>query len=341
VLLRNETSEGASITNGKAPPQATKLFISVFTNCLESLGGVMFAERLLQSVTSGRILLVATMTRPTISGCAAHVITSTMARYAIFGVRKGVMPHVQQATDGRFAFRWHLTGGIELGLERTGGFETVWQVEIDYYARRVLAKHWPTVRRWDDVRTFPPGPADEWRCDAIVGGDPCQRNSAAGNSRAESLGGEFVRVVDALRPRLVLRENPSHVRADAPWPWWTMRAALESLGYAVLPFRLRACCFGAQHERERVFLLGERTDASSIGLAWRDNERSSDREPGNDISSLVHTHNWGDLRKTRGYRSRNGVPAYVDRMRCLGNAVVPQVAQWIGERILEAERTIS
>jgi site-specific DNA-cytosine methylase len=46
----------------------------------------------------------------------------------------------------------------------------------------------------------------------------------------------------------------------------------------------------------------------------------------------------GVSRETRGYRSRNGVPAYVDRMRCLGNAIVPQVAQWIGERILEAER---
>ena len=113
---------------------------------------------------------------------------------------------------------------------------------------------------------------------------------------------------------------------------------MESLGYAVLPFRLRACCFGAQHERERVFLLGERTDSSSGSLAWRDDERPPACKQGDDVPPLVHTHDWGDLRTARGYRSRNGVPAYVDRMRCLGNAVVPQVAQWIGERILEAER---
>src|SRR5208282_2794978 len=46
-------------------------------------------------------------------------------------------------------------GGMDLGLERAG-MTCSWQVEIDEYATRVLAKHWPHVRRWGDVRTFPP-----------------------------------------------------------------------------------------------------------------------------------------------------------------------------------------
>lgn len=46
-------------------------------------------------------------------------------------------------------------GGADLGLERAG-LKCAWQVEINQYARRVLEKHWPQVRRWDDVRTFPP-----------------------------------------------------------------------------------------------------------------------------------------------------------------------------------------
>ena len=46
-------------------------------------------------------------------------------------------------------------GGFSLGLERAG-MECKWQVEIDRYASAVLAKHWPNVRRHDDVRTFPP-----------------------------------------------------------------------------------------------------------------------------------------------------------------------------------------
>lgn len=43
-------------------------------------------------------------------------------------------------------------GGLELGLEQTGGFRTIWQVECDPYANKVLAKHWPDVARYKDVR---------------------------------------------------------------------------------------------------------------------------------------------------------------------------------------------
>ena len=49
-------------------------------------------------------------------------------------------------------------GGFSLGLERTGGFETVAFCEIEDYPRRVLAKHWPGVPIYDDVRTLMPEP---------------------------------------------------------------------------------------------------------------------------------------------------------------------------------------
>lgn len=225
-------------------------------------------------------------------------------------------------------------GGIELGLERTGGFKTVWQCEIGDYATRVLEKHWPDVRRWRDVRTFPTEPVEDWKVDLICGGDPCQANSAAGKSTRESLGGEFLRVVDVLRPRLVLRENPSHIRTDAPWPWWRMRTGLESLGYAVLPFKLRACCFGAFHQRERVFLLGEFSNPNGQRLErWK--EKAQIREPSKS-PRRIHAEDWLAVSASRGLRSRNGFPGYVDRVAAIGNAVYPAVAQWIGERILEA-----
>lgn len=42
-------------------------------------------------------------------------------------------------------------GGFDLGLERAG-MKCRWQVEIDPYCLKVLAKHWPDVKRYEDVR---------------------------------------------------------------------------------------------------------------------------------------------------------------------------------------------
>jgi DNA (cytosine-5)-methyltransferase 1 len=291
----------------------------------------------------------------------------------------------QSAADGiarlTFGSLFSGIGGFDLGFERAG-MQCKWQVEIDPYCQRVLAKHWPDVRRWGDVRTFPPVawqecpccdnflcswhgchandcPEEEcpsvedwedrygttpydshhpgWNVDVICGGDPCQENSgarASGNVSQTSLGDHFIRVIAALRPRIVVRENPAHVRRDAPWPWWRFRSELESLGYAVLPFRLRACCFGADHQRERLFVLGELADANSKRLEGRKaktKERHASESPGR-----IYAGDRLHLLAHRGLYSRAGVPGYVDSIRSLGNAVVPQVAQWIGRRIVEA-----
>jgi DNA (cytosine-5)-methyltransferase 1 len=157
-------------------------------------------------------------------------------------------------------------GGIDLGLERAG-LTCAWQVEINDYATRVLEHHWPGIRRHRDVATFPAGESAVWETDLIVGGDPCQENSKSAGSRSivgSSPAVHFLRIVGQLRPRFVLRENPWPSRADAPWSWQRFRSGLESIGYAVLPFRLRSCCLGAEHRRDRVFLLAELANANGI-----------------------------------------------------------------------------
>lgn len=225
-------------------------------------------------------------------------------------------------------------GGFDLGFERAG-MACAWQVEIDPFCQRVLAKHWPHVRRWDDVRTFPPEPIDEWRVDVLCGGDPCQANSKAGRSVQQSLGGEFIRVVDAIRPRLVVRENPTGTRIDAPWPWWRFRSDLESLGYAVLPFRLRACCIGGEHQRDRLFVFAEMVHTKEHRLVRWVRQNSPESEPIG-IQASIQAVDWPHIPGPRGYGSRNGIPGGVDRLRALGNAIVPQVAEWIGRRIVES-----
>src|SRR5688572_178006 len=118
-------------------------------------------------------------------------------------------------------------GGFDLGFERAG-FQVKWQVEIDPFCRAVLAKHWPDVRRYEDVReccgSLLRRTAGDLRCaecgrrdwlpyvDCIIGGFPCQDVSFAGDG--EGLAGarsglwrEYARIISELRPRYVVVEN--------------------------------------------------------------------------------------------------------------------------------------
>ena len=92
-------------------------------------------------------------------------------------------------------------GGLDLGLERAG-WRCRWQVELDPFCERVLAKHWPDVRRYGDIRSVG---ADLAPVELICGGFPCQPVSHAGKRRAQAdarwLWPEFARVVRAVRPR--------------------------------------------------------------------------------------------------------------------------------------------
>src|SRR5947209_15318768 len=101
-------------------------------------------------------------------------------------------------------------GGVELGLSQTDGFVISWQVERDRYCQRILAKHWPTVPKYSDIRDC--GAHNLSRVDVLAGGFPCQNISSAG--RGEGLAGEqsglwfeFRRLICELGPRYVLVEN--------------------------------------------------------------------------------------------------------------------------------------
>src|SRR5215510_9060927 len=100
-------------------------------------------------------------------------------------------------------------GGIDLGLERAG-MECRWQVEIDPFCRQILAKHWPEVKRYDDIRKL--AASDLEPVDLMAGGFPCQDLSQAGKRAGiegtrSGLWFEFARLVRGLRPRYVLIEN--------------------------------------------------------------------------------------------------------------------------------------
>lgn len=100
-------------------------------------------------------------------------------------------------------------GGFDLGFERAG-MECVAQVEIDTAASSVLARHFPTVQRFKDVRDV--GRHNLPACDVLCGGFPCQDLSVAGDraglaGERSGLYFEFQRIIMELRPTYVVIEN--------------------------------------------------------------------------------------------------------------------------------------
>lgn len=243
-------------------------------------------------------------------------------------------------------------GGMDLGLERAG-MQCRWQVEIDPFVRRVLAKHWPDVPKHDDVRTFPNADTlDEWRrlkVDLVAGGFPCQDISEA-NAHGDGLDGErsglwreFARILRVLRPRYALVEN---VAALTFRGMGRVLADLSALGFDAEWSVISACSLGAPHTRDRMFIVAhaETIERRPVFADGGDME-------GGELLYVGRTQvtGWRGIPhevcdrpwtvEPSIYGVAHGVPNRMDRINGTGNAVVPQVAEWIGRRIMEHART--
>lgn len=241
-------------------------------------------------------------------------------------------------------------GGLELGLEWAGLGPVVWQCEIDPFCRSVLAKHWPDAKRFDDV-TRPRHWPD---VDLVCGGFPCQDVSSAGKRRG--LGGErsglwhyFARVVRQVAPRFVVVEN---VASGAPMWLRPIRHQLHLFGYRTRALGIAAGEVGAPHLRRRVFVVADAhrdgkparpehaemarasahaPDAPGVGRGPRAVECPRGPEDGPQPGRSL----WGHFAQPDMVRVVHGLPRGLDTRRraALGNAVVPQCAQVVGEVI--------
>ncbi len=227
-------------------------------------------------------------------------------------------------------------GGFDLGFERAG-MTCKWQVEIDDYCNRVLAKHWPNVRRHRDVRDFPP--KGDWNVDVICGGFPCQDISNAGkragiDGERSGLWSEFAKVVRLLRPSYVIVEN---VAALLELGIGKVLGDLARIGFDAVWEVLSACAFGASHTRRRLFIV-----AYANGVDGRPRVRNPiaqqdwslqaiDGSPRARVSWKARLANPSEL-----YRGADGIPFGPHRNRAIGNSVSPVIAEWIGRRIVES-----
>jgi DNA (cytosine-5)-methyltransferase 1 len=303
-------------------------------------------------------------------------------------------------------------GGFSLGLG-WAGLETVAFCEIDDKCRLVLAKHWPSVPQYTDVKTLT---GEQLEKDGvgdiglICGGYPCQPFSVAGKREGADddrhLWPEFRRLVAEIRPAWVIAENVAgHITMGLD----SVLADLDALGYASQTYVIPACAVGAPHRRDRVWIVangasvvsergrlpgfspsprkpwsgladgGHVADASSQRLEKRivpaepdelgfcsgsDNEGGKGSGPtgGDDGVLLADEEGPGGstpFAEPRLGRAADGIsrwldgswdtiprtvtgrnPGRVDRIKQLGNSVVPQIPYMIGKAILEAESAI-
>lgn len=143
-------------------------------------------------------------------------------------------------------------GGFSLGLERTNGFKTIGFCEIEPYPRAVLAKHWPNVPCYTDVRTLTGIYAD-----VICGGFPCQDISVAGKGAGLSgersgLWFEFHRLIKEVRPKYAIIENVSALRSRG---LDEVLRSLTEIGYDAEWHCIPASAVGAPHRRDRVWIV--------------------------------------------------------------------------------------
>ena len=225
-------------------------------------------------------------------------------------------------------------GGMDLGLERAG-MKCRWQAEIEPYCRRVLVERFPGVRLYGDIA----GITELERVDVIAGGFPCQDISFAGNGAGlagerSGLWYEFARIIRLVRPRFVIVEN---VAALLQRGLGDVLRTLSDCGFDAEWSTVSACSMGATHMRRRLFIVAyaNRVDG------WK-GLRDSDARPFWQVSEVDSFEGSRTRQRARManpselYRGAYELSRGLDRNRGIGNSVYPDVAEWIGRRIIAA-----
>jgi len=264
-------------------------------------------------------------------------------------------------------------GGFSIGLERAG-MRTVAFCEIDPAARIILGRHWPGVPVYDDVRAVTAarlagdgiGPVD-----VICGGFPCQDISVAGTGAGlagerSGLWHEFARIIGDVRPRYVLVEN---VAALLGRGMGQVLGSLAALGYDAEWHCIPAAAVGAPHRRDRVWIVAADADRGGFQGIGQSQHGQQQRTPRREPDRLG-ARGWRDgaadvadaERERREVGCRllgplaralttvaapwerpseppicgvdDGIPGWAHRIRCLGNAVVPQIPEIIGRELM-------
>jgi DNA (cytosine-5)-methyltransferase 1 len=213
-------------------------------------------------------------------------------------------------------------GGFSLGLEATGGFDTVAFCEFDDFCCKVLNKHWPNVPIYKDLKEIGNDPEriiQEF--DLICGGIPCQPFSLAGKQKGKEddrhLWPYMYAIVKSKKPTWVIVENVGgfvNVALD------DVCLDLETQGYATQSFIIPACSVEAPHKRDRIWILGKYTSEFEKPLVDTDKVRleqhnSAQKEiiRGSETSTTTTSNDVANPKELRNYEHDNGERTQQDR----------------------------
>ena len=266
-------------------------------------------------------------------------------------------------------------GGFALGFEWAGLSKPVLFCDIEPWSRKILRKHWPDVPIAEDVKELA-NDSDGLipDCDILTAGYPCQPFSLAGERRGTEddrhIWPYILSIIQGKRPAWCVFENVyGHVSMGLD----EVLSDLEGEGYAARPFIVPACAADAPHRRDRVWIIarnvadtdGPGQQQSNEEMARGSSEQSDSRslQSRNDVAHAERVEREGSCsgsvlweRKVQTQSGRgcqdtqirwavepavgrvaHGIPRRVDRLRGLGNAIVPQIAMRIGQTIKQVE----
>ena len=236
-------------------------------------------------------------------------------------------------------------GGFSLAASWVWGsqHELVSFCERDEFCQKVLKKHWPSVPCVDDIHNLRGN--NIGTVDLLTGGFPCQPFSSAGKQQGKNddryLWPEMRRIIEETQPNWIVGENVAGIVNLA---LDDVLIELEDTGYEVQPFIIPACALNAPHKRDRVWIIANaknnrrfKLENLSFDRKWllSQNQQNPDNavwsefirryQESSSVCQSQWTERWIDV-ATRTCRMDDGLPRRVERIRSLGNAIVPQVA---------------
>jgi len=234
-------------------------------------------------------------------------------------------------------------GGFDLVAESCG-IENLFQVEIDKFCNKVLEKNFPDVKKYRDIKEFD-GTRYRGTIDIISGGFPCQPFSIAGKRKGRederALFPELLRCIAEIQPRWCILENVcGFINIQNGEYAEEAFTSLENEGYKIQPFIIPASAVGAPHRRDRIWIIA---NANNNGLQRSIQPHKSKRAQSYDQQLSRCSREWNRNPfevATELCRMDARIPNRVDRLKSLGNSIVPQVAKVIFETILETENKL-